>query len=111
MPGRVGNLRTALRSSDALAVFIGEAGKHIAVAVGDLRFAEKPRNVGHGLVAGDQSFKLARLRGMHNGDAKPSCHVTRCLPEKSSHERLVVRFLRSHLMPQVARAPSDDATI
>src|SRR5262249_45287644 len=100
-----------VRGNDALAVFIGEAGKHVAVAVGDLRFAEKPRNVGHGLVAGYQSFKLARLRGMHNGDAKPSCQVTRGLPEKGSHQRLVVRLLRRHRMPQVPPARSADDEI
>src|SRR6516225_231638 len=100
-----------VRSNDALAVFIGEAGKHIAEAVGDLCFAEKPRNVGHGLVAGYQSFKVARLRGMHNGDAKPSCQLTRSLPEKGSHERLVIRLLRRHRMPQVPPARSADDEI
>src|SRR5262249_35437834 len=100
-----------VRSNDALAVFIGEAGKHLAVAVGDLRFAEKPRNVGHGLVAGYQSFKLARLRGMHNGDAKPPCQVTRGLPEKGAHLRLVVRLLRRHGMPEVPPARSADDEI
>src|SRR5262249_43501639 len=47
---------------------------------------------------------------MHNGDAKPSCQVTRSLPEKGSHERLVVRLLGRHRMPQVppARAADDE---
>src|SRR5262249_38738186 len=61
--------------------------------------------------AGYQSFKLARLRGMHNGDAEPSCQVTRSLPEKGSHERLVVRLLRRHRMPQVPPARSADDEI
>src|SRR5262249_57850706 len=61
--------------------------------------------------AGYQSFKLARLRGMHDGDAKPSCQVTRRLPEKGSHERLVVRLLRRHRMPQVPPARSADDEI
>jgi hypothetical protein len=73
-----------VRGYHALAIFIGEASKHIAVAVGDLRFAEKPRNERHGLVARCQSFELASLRGVYNRDAKPSCQVTWSLPEEVS---------------------------
>src|SRR5262249_13712599 len=55
--------------------------------------AEKPRNVRHGLVPRCQAFELASLRGMHNGDAKSSCQVTRSLPEVVSEARVVVRIL------------------
>src|SRR5262249_61818179 len=74
-------------------------------------FALKPRTVGPGLVGGCHSFSLPRLCGMHDGDAKPSRQVTRGLLEKGSHERLVVRLLRRHRMPQVPPARSADDEI
>ncbi len=95
-----------------LAIFIGQSGKHVAVAVGDLRFAEKPRNVRHRLIARCHSFKLASMRGMHNGDAKPSCHVNRGLSEVVAKTRLVIRKFRRHGKRQVPPARSaDDAVV
>src|SRR5262249_57328510 len=49
--------------------------------------------------------------GVHNGDAKPSCQVTRSLPEVVSEAGLVVRILmRRHGKPHVppARSAADD---
>src|SRR5258708_30756449 len=99
------------RGHYALAIFIAQAGKHLAVAVGDLRFAEKPRNVWHGLIVRCQSFKLASMRGMHNGDAKPSCHVNRGLSEVVAKTRLVIRKIRRHGKRQVPPARSADDEI
>ena len=95
----------------ALAIFIGKAGKHRDVAVGDLRFAEKARNERHGLVARCQSLKLAGLRGVHYGNPEPFRQFTGSLTEEVSKLGLSVRKLRRHGMWQIPPARSADDEI